>query len=434
MDATAAGKKMGIGGEKKQQRKPGSSFWGAMALKSRSQPGGAGESKNIKSERKTTTTTTKRSVSIGRSMTCPGSICGTKESAVLSRESCRNSHSGRNVSSSSRSLKAPDNDILSVPVVASGAVVSASSSFNSETSVATTATTVSSSSSSSSALSSPLSSIVAGSRSFRKLSGCYYECHSALDPRTSLVGGAGMLPCSDCDEFFAKAESLELHRATRHAVSELGAEDTSRNVVEIIFQSSWLVGKPRAAPICRIERILKVYSSGRTVERFEQYRERVKAIAASSTDELARRSFPRCAADGNEILRFHCTTFTCSLGLAGATSLCRSSPQQCKLCSIIRDGFRVDGDGKIATMATSGRAHDKAQTPLPGGGGGEKRAMLVCRVVAGRVKKLVNSSNSSEESGCDSVSSCSDLDELSVFNPLAILPCFVVMYAVATET
>ncbi|VAH93421.1 unnamed protein product [Triticum turgidum subsp. durum] len=340
MDATAAGKKMGIGGEKKQQRKPGSSFWGAMALKSRSQPGGAGESKNIKSERKTTTTTTKRSVSIGRSMTCPGSICGTKESAVLSRESCRNSHSGRNVSSSSRSLKAPDNDILSVPVVASGAVVSASSSFNSETSVATTATTVSSSSSSSSALSSPLSSIVAGSRSFRKLSGCYYECHSALDPRTSLVGGAGMLPCSDCDEFFVKAESLELHRATRHAVSELGAEDTSRNVVEIIFQSSWLVGKPRAAPICRIERILKVYSSGRTVERFEQYRERVKAIAASSTDELARRSFPRCAADGNEILRFHCTTFTCSLGLAGATSLCRSSPQQCKLCSIIRDGFR----------------------------------------------------------------------------------------------
>ncbi|KAE8793405.1 nucleic acid binding protein [Hordeum vulgare] len=430
MDATAAGEKMSIAGEKKQQRKSGTSLWGAMGWKSRSRPAGAGDSKNNRSERETTTTTTtRRSVGIGRSMTCPGSICGTKESAVLSRESCRSS--GRNVSSSG-SLKAPDNDVLSVPVVAPGAVVSASSSFNSETSVATTATTVSSSSSSSS----PLSSIVAGSRSFRKLSGCYYECHSVLDPRTSLVGGAGMLPCSDCDEVFVKAESLELHRSTHHAVSELGAEDTSRNVVEIIFQSSWLVGKPRAAPICRIEMILKVHSSGKTVERFEQYRERVKATAASSTDELARRSFPRCAADGNEILRFHCTTFTCSLGLAGATSLCRSSPQHCKLCSIIRDGFRVDGDGKIATMATSGRAHDKAQTPLSGGGGGggEKRAMLVCRVVAGRVKKLVNNSNSSEKSGCDSVSSCSDLDELSVFNPTAILPCFVVMYTVATAT
>ena len=125
------------------------------------------------------------------------------------------------------------------------------------------------------------------------------------------------------------------------AVSELGPNDTSRNVVEIIFQSSWLVRKPRAAPVYRIERILKVQNSGKTVERFEQYRERVKASAdASRADELARRSYPRCAADGNELLRFQCTTFNeCSLGLAGSTALCRS-PSQCKLCSIIRDGFR----------------------------------------------------------------------------------------------
>jgi hypothetical protein len=124
------------------------------------------------------------------------------------------------------------------------------------------------------------------------------------------------------------------------AVSELGADDTSRNVMEIIFQSSWLVRKPRAAPVCRIERILKVQHSGKTVERFEQYRERVKAgAAASSADELARKSYPRCAADGNELLQFHCTTIDeCSLGL-GATALCRS-PLQCKLCSIVRDGFR----------------------------------------------------------------------------------------------
>lgn len=116
-----------------------------------------------------------------------------------------------------------------------------------------------------------------------------------------------------------------------------------------------------------------------------------------------------------------------------------SELKSCRAFSLTNLAFvivRVDGDGKIATMATSGRAHDKAQTPLSGGGGGggEKRAMLVCRVVAGRVKKLVNNSNSSEKSGCDSVSSCSDLDELSVFNPTAILPCFVVMYTVATAT
>jgi hypothetical protein len=83
--------------------------------------------------------------------------------------------------------------------------------------VATTATTVSSSSPS--ALSSPLSSIGVGSRSFRKLSGCYYECHSVVDPRSGHFGDAAMamLPCPDCDEFFVKAESLQLHRSTRHA-------------------------------------------------------------------------------------------------------------------------------------------------------------------------------------------------------------------------
>lgn len=80
-------------------------------------------------------------------------------------------------------------------------------------------------------------------------------------------------------------------------------------------------------------------------------------------------------------------------------------------------------------MATSGRAHDTAEVSPDG----EKRAMLVCRVVAGRVKKL-HSSNSSEDHDCDSVSPCSegvysDLDELFVFSPRAILPCFVVIYS-----
>lgn len=91
--------------------------------------------------------------------------------------------------------------------------------------------------------------------------------------------------------------------------------------------------------------------------------------------------------------------------------------------------IRVDGNGRITTMATSGRAHDTAEVSPDG----EKRAMLVCRVVAGRVKKL-HSSNSSEDHDCDSVSPCSegvysDLDELFVFSPRAILPCFVVIYS-----
>ncbi|XP_052136644.1 uncharacterized protein LOC127755051 [Oryza glaberrima] len=429
MEASAA-KEKDKGGKK--MSRVGS--WGSMAFyssssSSRSQPVSAAEGKNGGKKEK-------RRSSISRSITCAGSICSTKESSVSSRGRGRRRRSGGGGggdgggggSTSSRSLMGPGyhGD--------SAAAVSASSSFNSvmtaatsATATTTTTTTSSSATSPPSALSSPLSSIGGSFRAMqiRKLSGCYLHCHSVLDPRTL---AAVVFSCPDCDEVFVKPDSLELHRSTRHAVSELGADDTSRNIVEIIFQSSWL---KKNAPVCRIERILKVQSSDKTIKRFEQHKEAVKEKARSAGDEAGRN--PRCVADGNELLRFHCTTFACSLGLAGGTALCCASssppPLHCKLCSIIKDGFRVDGNGRITTMATSGRAHDTAEVSPDG----EKRAMLVCRVVAGRVKKL-HSSNSSEYHDCDSVSPCSegvysDLDELFVFSPRAILPCFVVIYS-----
>jgi hypothetical protein len=118
---------------------------------------------------------------------------------------------GAGRSASSRSLRAPDVDVVDAVYAAA---ISATSSFNSETTAATTVT--SSSSPLSSALSSPLSSVASSFRGvqIRKLSGCY-ECHSVFDPRS--FGAAAAFPCTDCDEAFAKAESLELHRATRHA-------------------------------------------------------------------------------------------------------------------------------------------------------------------------------------------------------------------------
>uniref|UniRef100_A0A0E0IYQ6 C2H2-type domain-containing protein n=1 Tax=Oryza nivara TaxID=4536 RepID=A0A0E0IYQ6_ORYNI len=408
MEASAA-KEKDKGGKK--MSRVGS--WGSMAFyssssSSRSQPVSAAEGKNGGKKEK-------RRSSISRSITCAGSICSTKESSVSSRGRGRRRRSGGGGggdgggggSTSSRSLMGPGyhGD--------SAAAVSASSSFNSvmtaatfATATTTTTTTSSSATSPPSALSSPLSSIGGSFRAMqiRKLSGCYLHCHSVLDPRTL----AAVFSCPDCDEVFVKPDSLELHRSTRHA--ELGADDTSRNIVEIIFQSSWL---KKNAPVCRIERILKVQSSDKTIKRFEQHKEAVKEKARSAGDEAGRN--PRCVADGNELLRFHCTTFACSLGLAGGTALCCASS--------------VDGNGRITTMATSGRAHDTAEVSPDG----EKRAMLVCRVVAGRVKKL-HSSNSSEDHDCDSVSPCSegvysDLDELFVFSPRAILPCFIVIYS-----
>lgn len=79
------------------------------------------------------------------------------------------------------------------------------------------------------------------------------------------------------------------------------------------------------------------------------------------------------------------------------------------------------------TTATSGKAHDKAGIEDEGSEG--KRAMLVCRVIAGRVKKSLEGNMEDYDSLASSgVGIYSNLDELYVFNPKAILPCFVVVY------
>lgn len=227
------------------------------------------------------------------------------------------------------------------------------------------------------------------------------------------------------------------HQQTRpwHAVSELGTDDTSRNIIEIIFQSSWL---KKQSPVCKVDRILKVNNTPRTLARFEEYRDAVKARAGAEQLAVAAANsnrHPRCTADGNELLRFHCATLACSLGLNGATHLCDAAGT-CAACGIIRDGF---SSGGVLTMATSGRAHDAAEA---GAGLDEEttpRAMLVCRVIAGRVKRPKEAvpeeeavAEAAEESEYDSVAGSagvySNLEELLVFNPRAILPCFVVVY------
>ncbi|KAK1362309.1 C2H2-type domain-containing protein [Heracleum sosnowskyi] len=269
---------------------------------------------------------------------------------------------------------------------------------------------------------------------FRKLSGCY-ECHVAhmiVDPSRYPTPRSTICACPECGEVFPKIESLEHHQAVRHAVSELGPEDSGRNIVEIIFKSSWL---KKDSPICIIERILKVHNTKRTIQKFEDCRDAVKFRANTNT-----KRDPRCAADGNELLRFHCTSLTCSLGAHGSSSLCGSVPG-CAVCTVIRHGFQgrelaagADNQG-VRTTASSGRAHDCLDST------DTRRAMLVCRVIAGRVKRseddvaseegnaaAVNGSGSAYDSVAGLGGVFSNLEELHVANPRAILPCFVVIY------
>ncbi|XP_006351923.1 uncharacterized protein [Solanum tuberosum] len=281
--------------------------------------------------------------------------------------------------------------------------------------------------------SSPATSSSIRGMPFRKLSGCY-ECRMVVDPIARDPSLRSNI-CGECGHIFMKVENLELHQAVRHAVSELGPEDTSRNIVEIIFQSSWLNKK---TPVCKIDRILKIHNTPTTISRFEEYREAIKVKATNLV-----KKHPRCIADGNELLRFHCTTFMCSLGLNGSSNLC--TVPNCNVCALIKNGFKLattthHGTKKgILTTATSGKAHDNARVVVEEEEEEEKRAMLVCRVIAGRVKKTLdgnnnnnNNNNSNNLEEYDSIGGAaglySNLDELYVFNPKAILPCFVVIY------
>lgn len=198
--------------------------------------------------------------------------------------------------------------------------------------------------------------------------------------------------------------------------------------MEIIFKSSWL---KKDNPICTIDRILKVHNTKRTIQRFEDCRDAVKLRANSNAKKE-----PRCAADGNELLRFHCTTLTCSLGARASSGLCGSVPG-CGVCTIIRHGFhgtKSVAGAAVRTTASSGRAHDCLA------GTESVRAMLVCRVIAGRVRRIADDAAAAEEeegavAPYDSVAGnagvYSNLEELYLFNPRAILPCFVVIYKTA---
>ncbi|KAE8683560.1 hypothetical protein F3Y22_tig00111200pilonHSYRG00096 [Hibiscus syriacus] len=343
-----------------------------------------------------------------KKMKCSGSLCSNTK--VMQKPEAPSPELHKKKTSSSSSLEASSSRSMKAPLQELNGVVSLSST-NSSLSLSSAPASASS---------------VGGSfrgMPFRRFSGCY-ECRMVVDPVLGMAKDPSLrtsiCTCPQCGEIFMKAEHLELHQAVRHAVSELGPEDTSKNIVEIIFQSSWL---KKQTPVCKIDRILKVHNATRTISKFEEYRDSIKSKATKLP-----KKHPRCIADGNELLRFHCTTFACSLGLNGSSNLCNSIPN-CNVCSIIKNGFKVvqelNGKG-ILTTATSGKAHDMAAGVEDGN---EKRAMLVCRVIAGRVQKSTEGGNSEDyDSVGGDVGVYSNLDELYVFNHKAIFPCFVVIY------
>ncbi|KAK4785081.1 hypothetical protein SAY86_001770 [Trapa natans] len=246
-----------------------------------------------------------------------------------------------------------------------------------------------------------------------------------------------IFPCTACGEIFLSPHLLEQHRSLKHAVSELFCGDSGQSIVKIIFKTGWTTDKELQGP--KIHRILKIHNSPKILARFEEYRELVKSRAAKINDfAVDTRRRERCMADGNEQLRFHCSTFACEMGLDGGSATCNKD--YCGVCGIIRSGFSTKLDG-ISTMSTSWRAHVAIpeETVDEFGFMNVRRAILICRVIAGRVVAYPDNevvAGKQGGGGFDSMVVVSggsgrlDEEELVVFNPWAVLPCFIIVYTV----
>ncbi|KAK6149809.1 hypothetical protein DH2020_017334 [Rehmannia glutinosa] len=235
----------------------------------------------------------------------------------------------------------------------------------------------------------------------------------------------GGLFCHKCHEQFVRWEAVEEHHLSKHAVTELVEGDSSRRIVEIICRAS--CSRPEN-PRGGIERILKVHNMQKTLAQFEEYRELVKIKASK-----LQKKHPRCLADGNELLRFHGAVLECSLGMKGSCSLC--TLENCRVCRILRYGFstkkELTGGVGVFTASTSGRAFESIQGY--DGNSSLRKALIVCRVIAGRVHKpLENIQEMVGQSGFDSLAGKvgvhSNIEELYLLSPRALLPCFVVIY------
>lgn len=183
----------------------------------------------------------------------------------------------------------------------------------------------------------------------------------------------------------------------------------------------------------------------KTLAQFEDYREMVKIKAS----KLAKKH-PRCLADGNELLRFYGTTVECSLGINTSSSLCTSD--NCNVCRVLRHGFSAnnkellpddehDGGGiGVFTASTSSRALESIEVILTrqedngcSSSTSIKKALIVCRVIAGRVHRPLENVQelAGGQSGFDSLAGkvglYSNIEELYLLDAKALLPCFVVI-------
>ncbi|OIT21682.1 hypothetical protein A4A49_53267, partial [Nicotiana attenuata] len=191
--------------------------------------------------------------------------------------------------------------------------------------------------------------------------------------------------------------------------------DPSRNVIEKIFRAASTNPSKQSR---KIKKVLRVSNTTDIFEKFEKYRETVKRRSF----EQYKAGHPRSIVDGNELLQFHVTTMTCYNGKRKIISeLCKDP--SCCVCRLLQSGFTNSRDGiQLSTSSDvpcerASRFSNRKNV---------KRAVIVCRIIAGRV---VNKDDINLEEEYDSVASGLHLRSqcLIVKDSSAVLPCFVIV-------
>ncbi|XP_028796047.1 uncharacterized protein LOC114751559 [Neltuma alba] len=257
--------------------------------------------------------------------------------------------------------------------------------------------------------------------------------NSRVSMQTDSNNNNNNLVCLKCGEKLKFVDAVEAHHVSQHSVIKLDEEDSTRQIIETICRTNCTNSETKSG---QIESVLKVQNSPRTFARFDEYREMIKNDA-----EKSHKKQPRCLVDGNELLRFHGTTLICSLGTDNGSSsssgLCTS--EHCCVCQILRHGsfttkeFR--GSFGVLTNSTCDKAFqsigslDSDESDM---GSSQRKSVMVCRVIAGRVLYSSVEEIVEENSGFDSLADKRngdlEVEELYVLDPRAILPCFVVIY------
>ncbi|KAK9936162.1 hypothetical protein M0R45_013021 [Rubus argutus] len=185
----------------------------------------------------------------------------------------------------------------------------------------------------------------------------------------------------------------------------------------------------------KIKRVFEVQNIPETCSQFEEYRLVVMAksqaneINFSGSEEENRRGVGMlsesvyCRANGNELQRYYGTTVSCSLSSSSSSSstveLCNSV--QCGLCFVLGHGLGPAVTTSSAVMALK----DKDVTLTRGQ---NKKAVIVCRVIAGRVRPRLCSQWKVAPAPDEFDTFALSNHDLCVQYCSAILPCSVVIY------